>query len=85
MILEYDPKGVCSYHYTIEIDETNDTIKSCKVFGGCAGNLLGISKIITGMNVKDVIEDFEGVDCHGKGTSCPDQIAKALKSYLENK
>lgn len=79
MIFEYDPKGVCSRHYTFDID--GDTIRSLKVEGGCEGNLRGISRILVGMKVDDVIDAFEGVDCHGRGTSCPDQISRALKAY----
>jgi uncharacterized protein (TIGR03905 family) len=79
MIFEYDPKGVCSRHYTFDID--GDTIRSLKVEGGCEGNLRGISRILVGMKVDDVIGAFEGVDCHGRGTSCPDQISRALKAY----
>ena len=85
MIFEYDPKGVCSVHYTFDIDENTDCIKSLKVIGGCQGNLSGISKIVVGMNVDKVIEAFSGTDCRGKGTSCPDQISKALLKYKENK
>lgn len=84
MIFEYDPKYVCSRHYTFDIDE-NNVIKSLKVVGGCQGNLSGISKIIVGMNIDQVIKAFEGTNCGGKGTSCPDQIAQALKSYKESK
>lgn len=79
MIFEYNPKGVCSQHYTFDIE--NNVIKSLEVIGGCQGNLRGISKIVVGMNIDDVIKAFEGTDCHYKGTSCPDQIAKALIKY----
>lgn len=82
MKFDYYPKGVCSRHYVIEIED--DKIVSLEVEGGCQGNLKGISRIVVGMNVDDVISAFEGVDCGGKGTSCPDQIAKALKSYKNN-
>ena len=78
---EYRPRGVCSQKYTFEIE--GDTIKSVKILGGCAGNLLGISKIIRGMKIDDVIEDFEGTPCGYKKTSCPDQIARAMKAYKE--
>lgn len=84
MVFEYDPKGVCSMHYTFDIDE-NDVIKSLRVIGGCQGNLSGISKIVVGMHIDQVIKAFEGTDCHGKGTSCPDQISRALKAYKEQK
>lgn len=79
MKFEYVPSGVCSRHYTFDID--NNVINSLKVEGGCQGNLAGISRIVVGMKVDDVIRAFEGVDCNHKGTSCPDQIARALKSY----
>ena len=79
MKFEYVPSGVCSRHYTFDID--NDVINSLKVEGGCQGNLAGISRIVVGMKVDDVIRAFEGVDCNFKGTSCPDQIARALKEY----
>ena len=82
MKFDYYPKGVCSRHYVIEIED--DKIVSLEVEGGCQGNLKGISRIVVGMDVDDVISAFEGVDCGGKGTSCPDQIAKALKSYKNN-
>ena len=67
MIFEYDPKGVCSLHYTFDIN--GDVIKSLKVVGGCQGNLTGISRIVVGMKIDDVINAFEGVDCHSKGIS----------------
>ena len=79
MKFEYVPRGVCSRHYTFEIED--GTIQSLKVVGGCQGNLGGISRIVVGMKVDDVIRAFEGVDCGGRGTSCPDQISKALKAY----
>ena len=79
MKFEYVPRGVCSTHYTFDIE--GDTIRSLVVEGGCQGNLRGISRILVGMKVDDVIRAFEGVDCNRKGTSCPDQIARALKAY----
>ena len=82
MKFEYYPKGVCSRRYVIDIED--DKIVSLEVEGGCQGNLRGISRIVQGMHVDDVIKAFEGVDCNFKGTSCPDQIARALKSYKES-
>lgn len=84
MKFEYNPSGVCSRHYTFEIND-DDKIESLQVVGGCNGNLNGISKIIVGMHIDQVIQAFEGTDCHGKGTSCPDQISKALKAFKERK
>ena len=60
MTFEYKPSGVCSRKYTFEME--GDVIKGCKIEGGCAGNLLGISKIITGMKAEDVIKAFEGTN-----------------------
>ncbi|MBQ5443643.1 MAG: TIGR03905 family TSCPD domain-containing protein [Erysipelotrichaceae bacterium] len=79
MKFEYVPKNVCSRHYTLDIEDNK--IRSLQVEGGCQGNLGGISRIVVGMDVDDVIKAFEGVDCHGRGTSCPDQISRALKAY----
>lgn len=79
----YKPKGVCSSEIDFEIE--NNTIKSVKFTGGCAGNAIGISKLVTGMSVQEVISRLEGVKCGYKATSCPDQLAKALKEYESNK
>ncbi len=79
MKFEYVPRNVCSRHYTLDIEDNK--IRSLEVEGGCQGNLGGISRIVVGMDVDDVIKAFEGVDCHGRGTSCPDQISKALRAY----
>ena len=83
MTFEYIPTGVCSRKYIIDID--NDILKDITIIGGCNGNLQGIKKLITGMNINDIISKLEGINCNGKGTSCPDQISKALKSYLSKK
>ena len=85
MKFEYYPKGVCSSKYVLDINEEDDTINEIQIQSGCAGNLLGISKLIKGMKVQDVIEDFKGTPCGFKSTSCPDQISKALEYYLDNK
>lgn len=82
MIIEYTPKGTCSQKMIFDIDE-NRIIKNVKIIGGCPGNLLGISKILVGMSIKDVIERFDGVKCGNKPTSCPDQIAQALKQLID--
>ena len=80
----YKPKGVCSREFIFDIE--NDTVKSLKVVGGCNGNLQGISRLLEGMKIEEVIKRIEGLTCGTKQTSCPDQIADALKAYLdENK
>lgn len=73
----YKTKGTCSreIHYSVK----DGVVESIEVIGGCNGNLKGICRLITGMPVEQVIKAFKGVDCSGRGTSCPDQIAQALE------
>lgn len=78
----YITHGTCSRKINFEIE--NDIITACEFVGGCAGNTQGIAKLIIGMNINDVIKRTEGIQCRG-GTSCPDQLAQALKQYLNNK
>lgn len=77
MIIDYTPKGVCSRKITVEVED--GIVKSVKFLGGCNGNTQGISRLVEGMKIDDVISRLENVDCGGRGTSCPDQLAKALK------
>ena len=77
----YKTKGVCSR--SIEIEEDGDTIQSVKFNGGCNGNTKGISSLVKGMKVDDVISRLKGTDCGGRGTSCPDQLARALEAMKE--
>ncbi len=77
----YRPKGVCSQEMVFEIE--GDRIMNVKIVGGCQGNLLGISNIIKGKTLEEVISSFEGVECGSKKTSCPDQIARALRQYKQ--
>ena len=83
MIFEYDPKGVCSRHFIFDIDDNK--IKSLQIIGGCAGNTQGITKLVEGMDVDDVINKLKDIDCHGKGTSCPDKISEALVKFKSSK
>lgn len=76
----YKTKGVCSREIQFELD--GDTVKSVNFVGGCAGNTAGISKLVAGMKAQKVIELLEGTQCGFKGTSCPDQLAKALKEAM---
>jgi uncharacterized protein (TIGR03905 family) len=73
----YKTKGTCSQ--TIEIEVDDGIIKNVGFSGGCDGNLKGLSLLVEGMSVSDVIERFEGITCGRKPTSCPDQLAKALR------
>ena len=76
--LVYTPSGVCSRQMIIDYE--NDKIVDVKAIGGCNGNLQGISKLLVGMDVHEAINRLEGIRCGMKSTSCPDQIAKALKT-----
>ena len=76
---EYTPKGVCSRKMIFDLD--GDIIRSVEVIGGCNGNLKGISSLLKGQNVNENISRLEGITCGPKSTSCPDQIAQALKAY----
>jgi len=77
MEYRYKPQGVCSSEMVIDID--GDTIKSVKIVGGCAGNTVGVSKLAEGRKIEDVIKLLKGIPCGFRGTSCPDQLAKALE------
>lgn len=77
MQYEYKTKGTCSQRILFEI--TDGKIKNVQFIGGCNGNLQGISKLVDGMDVTEVIEKIEGIHCGFKPTSCPDQLAQALK------
>ncbi|WP_027437251.1 TIGR03905 family TSCPD domain-containing protein [Lachnospira multipara] len=77
----YKTKGVCSREIEFEIE--NDIIKKVTFFGGCDGNTQGVARLVEGMSVDDTINRLEGIDCRGRGTSCPDQLSKALKAYKE--
>jgi len=72
------PKGVCSR--TMELQVEDGVIKAFRVDGGCSGNLQGISRLVKGMRVEEVVSKLKGLDCGGKGTSCPDQLARALEA-----
>ena len=76
--MTYKTKGVCSQRITIEMD--GDIVKNVEFFGGCHGNLQGIAKLVEGMKKEDVIARLEGIRCGFKNTSCPDQLAQALKT-----
>jgi len=80
-MFSYKTSGTCSREIQFEIEDNR--IKSVRFEGGCPGNLLGISNIVQGMEVDQVIQRFENVTCGSKATSCPDQLATALKKYQQ--
>ena len=73
----YKTKGVCSQQ--IKFDVEDGKVKNVEFYGGCHGNLQGIGKLVEGMDVNEVITRLEGIKCGFKSTSCPDQLAQALK------
>ena len=75
--MRYTTKGTCSQAIDIEVE--NGIVESVQFIGGCHGNTQGVAALVKGMKVEDVIAKLEGIDCRGRGTSCPDQLAKALK------
>ena len=77
----YKTNGVCSRQINFEVE--NGIITKCEFVGGCRGNTQGIAKLVIGMTPEEVIARLKGTDCRG-GTSCPDQLAKALTKYLDN-
>lgn len=78
--MDYRPIGVCSRLIRVELD--GDTIQNVEFVGGCSGNTQGISHLVKGMNVNDAISRLEGIHCGNKSTSCPDQLAYALKQAI---
>ena len=81
MIYSYRPEGVCSQQMEIEVEEGR--VKDLSVLGGCSGNLQGIARLVVGMEVEEVIRRLEGLRCGFKDSSCPDQLARALKAMQE--
>lgn len=81
MEYHYQTRGVCSREIILVIKD--DIIEDVKIIGGCAGNTAGICKLVKGMSIDEVIEKLKGILCGNKGTSCPDQLARALEKYKE--
>ena len=77
MQFTYKTKGTCSQMITFEVN--NNIVSNVTYYGGCNGNLKGIAKLVEGMNIDEVIARLEGIQCGMKATSCPDQLAQALK------
>ena len=78
----YETKGTCAKAIMLDVDDATGTINSVQFVGGCAGNTAGISQLVRGMKAEDVINKLEGVRCGMKPTSCPDQLATALRQAL---
>ena len=82
MTIRICPQGVCSREMELKVED--GVIRHMEVRGGCHGNLQGISKLVEGMTVDEVIRRLEGIHCGFKSTSCPDQLAQGLKNYVRD-
>jgi len=78
----YKTKGVCAQGIEFEIDN-NKKVHNIKFTGGCSGNTQGVARLVEGMDVNEAISRMKGIDCNGRGTSCPDQLAKALEQAIQ--
>ena len=79
--IEYTTHGTCSRQIKIQIED--GIVQSVQFIGGCNGNTKGIAQLVKGMKAEDVIEKLKGTDCGGRGTSCPDQLARAIEQALK--
>ena len=81
MIYKFRPQGVCSQEMKVDVDDAG-IIQSLEVYGGCSGNLQGISALVQGMKAEEAIARLKGIRCGFKSTSCPDQLARGLEKIL---
>ena len=81
----YETTGTCSKAIVLDVDDATGVINSIQFIGGCAGNTVGISQLVRGMKAEDVSSKLEGIRCGMKPTSCPDQLATALRQVLAQK
>ena len=78
--MRYATSRTCSREIDFEVDN-NNIVTSCEFIGGCMGNTQGVARLVVGRSVDVVIKTLEGINCGNRGTSCPDQLAQALKAY----
>lgn len=79
----YNPKGVCSKGISFDLEDNK--VKNVSFIGGCSGNLKGLSSLVEGMEINEVIKRLKGIHCGSKSTSCPDQLSKALEELAMDK
>lgn len=80
----YEMKGTCAKAIELDIDEATGVINSVQFLGGCPGNTFGVAQLVKGQKVEDVINKLEGITCGVKPTSCPDQLAHALRQVINS-
>jgi len=81
----FETKGTCARAIALDVDETTGIINEIQFIGGCNGNTSGIASLVRGQKAEDVISRLEGIRCGIKNTSCPDQLAHALREVMQNK
>ncbi len=81
--ITYTPRGVCSRQIEVTVD--GDVIKRVEFLGGCMGNTQGVARLVEGMTVEEAVTRLEGIECGRKGTSCPDQLAKAIIELIKKR
>jgi len=81
MDYRYRPQGTCSREIVFQIED--GIVTNLEIIGGCAGNSQGVAALVKGMPASEVVKRLTGIDCGGKGTSCPDQVAKAISKALD--
>ena len=79
--MEYKTRGTCSRLIKFDVEDNKET--NVQFVLGCNGNTQGVAALVEGMDIHEVIKRLKGIDCNGRGTSCPDQLAIALEQYLE--
>lgn len=80
--IDYTTTGTCSQAIRIDLDDTTHVLQKVRIVGGCPGNTVGLAFLAEGQRAEDVIQRLDGIPCRNKGTSCPDQLAQALKQAL---
>lgn len=81
--IQYQTKGTCCKLIYLQVE--NEKVLDAEFLGGCNGNLQGIKSLIKGLTIDEIITKLQGIDCNGKGTSCPDQLATCLSEYKKQK
>ena len=81
MTHQYRTRGTCSREITFELED--GLVRNVRFLGGCNGNTQGVAKLVEGMPADEVIKRLKGLDCNGRGTSCPDQLAQAIAAAMQ--
>ena len=79
MQYEFGTHGICARQIIIDVDEDTETVNAVRFIGGCSGNTQGVAALVKGRKIDEVVSLLKGIDCNYKGTSCPDQLARALE------